>query len=67
MLKASFREEVLAQVTVILLPLCFKVYFLKSSTTVPKVINSSLQYSLPLSRLICFLVKENAFIFFATE
>ena len=41
MLKASFREEVWAQVTVILLPLCFRSWFilLKSSTTVPKVIH----------------------------
>ena len=40
MLNASFREEDSAQVTVILLPLCFTswLYFLKSSTTVPKVI-----------------------------
>ena len=41
MLEASFRQEVLARVTVILLPLCFRSWFifLKSWTTVPKVIH----------------------------
>ena len=83
MLKASFREEVLAKVNVILLPLCFRSWFifLKSSTTVPKVIHhyniidlggelrdvtKSIATNINV-HLFFFLVKENAFIFFATE